>query len=141
MPEMQEVFRMATQKVRQDPGALDTASGQTGRATRNRRVSAFAMVLVLVAAAVAAYALTRGDTGNVPANGAAISVPHANGSMVDLRTGEITPLPTSIATSGDYYAVSPDHTTVAFSACCTRFESGLRRERRRHPGAPDLSDR
>jgi Tol biopolymer transport system component len=86
---------------------------------RNRRVSAFAMVLVLVAAAVAAYALARGDTGEVPANGATISVQNAAGSMVDVRTGEVTPLPASIARSGDYYAVSPDHTTVAFSACCT----------------------
>lgn len=40
--------------------------------------------------------------------------------MVDLRTGEITPLPASIAASGSYYAVSPDHTTVAYNACCAQ---------------------
>jgi Tol biopolymer transport system component len=119
MPEIEEVFRMATQKVRQDPGALDRQMAKQERATRNRRVSAFVMVFVLLAAAVAAYALTRGDTGEVPANGTAVSVPQANGSTVDVRTGEVTPLSASIATSGDYYAVSPDHTTVAFNACCT----------------------
>ena len=37
MPDVQEVFRMATQKVRQDPGALDrqvdeAAEGQFGTA-------------------------------------------------------------------------------------------------------------
>ena len=39
-------------------------------------------------------------------------------SMVDLDTGGITPLPASIATAGRYYAVSPDHTRFAYSACC-----------------------
>ena len=52
---------MATQKVRQDPGALDRQVAKQRKAARNRRVSAFAMVVVLVAAAVAAYALTRGE--------------------------------------------------------------------------------
>jgi Tol biopolymer transport system component len=46
----------------------------------------------------------------------------ANGAMVDINTGAITPLPASIATSGALYAVSPDHSTgltVAYNACCT----------------------
>ena len=78
------------------------------------------MVLVLVAAAVAAYALTRGETQEVPANGATISIGAGAGpgTMIDLRTGDVTPLPTSFATSGTYYALSPDQTTVAYSTCC-----------------------
>ena len=120
MPDLQEVFRMATQKVRQDPGALDRQLGKQRRADRNRRLSVFATVLVLVAATVTAFALTRSDTRGVPANGATISIgPGAGpGTMIDLRTGDVTPLPTSIATSGTYYAVSPDHTRVAYNACC-----------------------
>ncbi|MGZ5213024.1 MAG: TolB family protein [Actinomycetota bacterium] len=120
MPEMQEVFRMATQKVHQDPGALDRQVAKQRKAVRNRRLSVFATVLVLVAGTVAAYALTRGDSGNVPANGATISIgPGAGpGTMIDLLTGHVTPLPASIATSGVYYAVSPDRTTVAYSTCC-----------------------
>ena len=120
MPDVQEVFRMATQKVRQDPGALDRQVTKQRKAARNRRVSAFAMVLVLVAAAVAAYALTRGESQDVPANGSAISIGAGAGpgTMIDLRTGDVTPLPSSIATAGTYYAVSPDHTTVAYSTCC-----------------------
>ncbi len=89
MPDVQEVFRMATQKVRQDPGALDRQVTKQRNAVRNRRVSAFAMVLVLVAAAVAAYALTRGEPQDVPANGATISIgPGAGpGTMIDLPNG------------------------------------------------------
>ena len=120
MPDVQEVFRMATQKVRQDPGALDRQVTKQRNAVRNRRVSAFAMVLALVAAAVAAYALARGDTREVPANGATISIGAGAGpgTMIDLRTGGVTQLPSSIATSGTYFAGSPDHTAVAYSTCC-----------------------
>ena len=45
---------------------------------------------------------------------------NADGAMVDINTGAITPLPASIRASGaSYYAVSPDHTEIAYSACCT----------------------
>ena len=43
----------------------------------------------------------------------------AYGAMVDINTGAITPLPTSIASAGVYYAVPPDHTKVAYSGCCS----------------------
>jgi len=43
----------------------------------------------------------------------------AYAAMVDINTGAITPLPASIATSAVYYAVSPDHTMVAYSGCCS----------------------
>ena len=38
---------------------------------------------------------------------------------VDIRTGAIRQLPTSYAKAGVYYAVSPDHTKVAYSSCCS----------------------
>ncbi len=125
MPEVQEVFRMATQKVDQEPGALERQVTRQRRAVRNRRVGAFAMVVALVAIAVAGYALTRPDKPVVPVHGGKTSSPpvtgsaNAAGSMVDLLTGKITALPTSIAKSGTYYAVSPDRTKVAYSYCCT----------------------
>jgi Tol biopolymer transport system component len=120
MPDLQEVFRMATQKVRQDPGALDRQVGKQRKAVRNRRLSVFATVLVLVAATVTAFALTRSDSQDVPANGATISIgPGAGpGTMIDLRTGDVTPLAASIAPAGVYFAASPDHSTVAYSTCC-----------------------
>ncbi len=121
MPDVQEVFRMATQKVRQDPGALDRQVTKQRKAARTRRVGVFATVLVLVAATITAVVLTRGgNTEVVPAHPPTTVIPQADGSMLDLRTGDTTPLPASIATSGDYYAVSPDHTLVAFNACCTQ---------------------
>jgi Tol biopolymer transport system component len=44
----------------------------------------------------------------------AVDVP----SFVDLRTGETTPLPDGMPTTGRAYAVSPDGTMVASSPCC-----------------------
>jgi Tol biopolymer transport system component len=120
MPNVQEVFRMATQKVRQGPGALERQVEKQRKAVRNRRLSVFATVLVLVVATVAAYALTRGGTREVPANGATISIAAGAGpgTMIDLQTGDVTPIPASIAVVGTYYAASPDHATVAYSTCC-----------------------
>ena len=125
MPNVQEVFRMATQKVRQGPGALERQVGRQRRAARNRRFGAFATVLVFVAVTVAVYSLTRSDTrGGAAPGGTTSTVPSFTGpAMVDLSTGDVTPLPPSIATAGGaYYAVSPDHTKVAYSRCCNLSE-------------------
>jgi hypothetical protein len=120
MPEFQEVFRMATQKVDQDHGALERQVTRQRKAARNRRVGVFATVLVLVAATVAAYAFTRGGSQDIPANSVPPPIPPGVvGAMVDLDTGVVTPLPATIATAGTYYAVSPDHTMVAYSDCCS----------------------
>jgi Tol biopolymer transport system component len=123
MPEVEEVFRMATQKVRRDPGAMERQIARQRKAARNRRLGAFATVAVLMAVVITAVALMRGGTDKVPASpspSTSILPGTAYGSMVDLNTGEITPLPPSIATSGTYYAVSPDHTQIAYNACCTQ---------------------
>jgi WD40 repeat protein len=123
MPDVQEVFRMATQKVRRDPGAMERHIARQQKAARNRRVGAYATVAVLVAAAVAVFTLTRPATQGGPAvspsQPTSIVPGVANGSTVDINTGAITPLPASIATSGSHYAVSPDHTMVAYNMCCT----------------------
>jgi hypothetical protein len=112
---------MATQKVRREPGALERQVEKQRRAVRNRRVGALATVAVLIGVAAATYTLGGGDTQGGPAS-PAVSPPtgpgSASSSMVDLDTGEITPLPDSIA-GATYYAVSPDHTRVAYSTCCT----------------------
>lgn len=110
---------MATEKVDQEPGALERQVSRQKKAVRNRRIGAFAAAAALVVIAITAYALTRSSTHNVPAHHGSTSIPHASGSMLDLRTGEITPLPTTIARGGNNFAVSPDHTMVAFSSCCT----------------------
>ena len=55
MPEMQEVFRMATQKVRPDPGFVDRQHENQRRQSRRRKAGALALVAVLVVAGVVIY--------------------------------------------------------------------------------------
>ena len=59
---------MSTQKLRQDPDATERQLDRQHRAARNRKTGVFAVVLAIVAALVAAYAITRGDSPEVPAN-------------------------------------------------------------------------
>src|SRR4029450_1679926 len=65
MPEMQEVFRMATQKVRPDPGFVDRQYDNQRRQSRRRKAGALALVAVLVVAGVVVgiSALRSGDEG------------------------------------------------------------------------------
>jgi hypothetical protein len=59
MPEVQEVFRMATQKVRPDPGALERQQGQQRRRTIRRKVGAYGLVAAVVGA-IAVVAVRAG---------------------------------------------------------------------------------
>jgi hypothetical protein len=52
MPEVQEVFRMATQKVRPDPGALERQDRRQRRRSMRRKAGVYALVAGLVALAV-----------------------------------------------------------------------------------------
>ena len=125
MPDVQEVFRMATQKVRRIPGPWSDTSSEQRKAARNRRVGAFAMVVVLVAARGRGLVLTPAPVAErAVAN--AIDPDRPRGRTLDLRTGRLTELPSSIATSGAYYAVSPDHTAVAYNTCCNNPSDPLR---------------
>lgn len=65
MPEMQEVFRMATQKVRPDPGFVDRQHEVQRRQSRRRRAGALVLVAVLVIAGVVVgiSTLRSGDEG------------------------------------------------------------------------------
>jgi hypothetical protein len=108
---------MATQKVDQEPGALQRQVARQKKAARNRHVGAFAAAAALVVIAVAVYALTRSGTNEAPAHRPPISVPTVTGAMLDLSSGAVTPLPASITSlEGSYYATSPDHTKIAYSA-------------------------
>jgi hypothetical protein len=49
MPEVQEVFRMATQKIRPDLGALERQHGQQRRRTIRRKIGVYGVVAALVA--------------------------------------------------------------------------------------------
>jgi hypothetical protein len=67
MPDMQEVFRMATQKVRPDPGFVDRQHENQRRQSRRRKAGALVLVAVLVIAGVVVgiSTLRSGDEGKV----------------------------------------------------------------------------
>ena len=56
MPEVEEVFRMATQKVRPDPGALERQNRGQRRRSNQRKASVYALVAVLMIVGVAVAA-------------------------------------------------------------------------------------
>ena len=62
MPEVEEVFRMATQKVRPDPGAIE----RQNRAQRRRNNRRKAGVYVLVACLTLAVVVIRGGGAQGP---------------------------------------------------------------------------
>ena len=63
MPDVQEVFRMSTQKVRQDPGAMDRQHTRQRKAARNRKLGAFAVVGCIGAALIVAAVVASGQRG------------------------------------------------------------------------------
>ena len=75
MPDVQEVFRMATQKVRPDPGALERQFQGQRRRSRRRKMGGFAIAAaVLAVGVVIAVTLLNGGKGNP---GPAVSKPPA----------------------------------------------------------------
>lgn len=52
MPDVQEVFRMSTQKMRQDPGAMERQHTRQRRAERHRKLGSFVVAGGIVAAVV-----------------------------------------------------------------------------------------
>jgi Tol biopolymer transport system component len=61
MPDVQEVFRMSTQKVRQEPGAMDRQHTRQRKAARNRKLGTFAVVGCIGAALTVAVLVASGQ--------------------------------------------------------------------------------
>jgi Tol biopolymer transport system component len=116
MPDVQEVFRMTTQKVRPDPGALDRQNRTQQRHSTRQRAGGYALlaILVIAAAVISVLALRPQEErpGSQPENPTAAELA-TNPHFLELETGETTLLPESL--SGGYnYVASPDGTRVAF---------------------------
>ena len=112
MPDVQEVFRMATQKVRPEAGFVDRQHRTQRRRARNRKVGALALVgVIALLATTVALRLMGGEPPNQPAR----PVPPAHlGSgvfAVDLGTGESTRV---IDAPSSPVAVSPDGSQIAY---------------------------
>ncbi|HUF60034.1 MAG TPA: hypothetical protein VMR89_11245 [Actinomycetota bacterium] len=115
MPELKEVFDMVTKQTEPDVGAWRDQEQRQRRAGRNRKISAYAVVAAIgiVATVIAVNALGADDTERT---GAPIEPIPANAAhlVVDLETGNVSPLPSSL--DGGYtYMVSPPGDEVAFA--------------------------
>jgi hypothetical protein len=81
MPDVQEVFRVATQKVRPDAGALDRQQTKQRQRTTRRRVGAYAVAAALIA--TIAFVAVRAGLGSIenvqvggqPSSGSSVITP------------------------------------------------------------------
>jgi hypothetical protein len=75
MPEVQEVFHMATQKVRPDPGFVDRQHDHRRRKERNRKIGAFAVAAAIAVTAAVAIVTSQPRSGTAPADGSSPVTP------------------------------------------------------------------
>jgi hypothetical protein len=87
MPEVQEVFRMATQKVRPDPNALERQHRSQQRHVARQKAAVFVLVgALLIGGAVFGITTLQddpGDTGTPGAGGATSTIPPLPGGAVE----------------------------------------------------------
>ena len=118
MPEVKDVFRVATQDVRPDPGFVDRHHDHWRRKNRRRRIGSFVAVAAIGAlfAVLVFRALSderqRQPAGLSPAPSVSVPLGQEGGSVIDLLTGEMTPLARSII--GSQYAATLDGSRLAF---------------------------
>jgi Tol biopolymer transport system component len=82
MPDIQEVFRMATQKVRPDPAALERQHARERRHVLRQKIPVYALVAALVIAGVV-IAISR-----LAGNGPETPLGHPSGAVSGSQTGE-----------------------------------------------------
>ncbi len=116
MPEIQEVFRMATQKVRPDPEALDRQHRGQRRRVAQKRAAVYALVAVLVLAGVALGISTLGSDEGQPANSGSNAPPPQAAeqtlSIVDVGSGTATDFTVPSGASG--FDVTLDGSMVTY---------------------------
>ena len=135
MPDVQEVFRLATNKVKPDPNALERQQKRQRSSIRTTRARAYLVVAAVIAAiAIGALAITRtadsGDPtpgGSTPPTTLSFVTALPSGAdeqtpaIVDLRghqTGTVPGLPADAFAA----SVSADGTTIAFIAAPSELE-------------------
>jgi len=117
MPEIQEVFRMATQKVRPDPEALDRQHRGQRRRVAQKRAAVYALVALLLVAGAVIGISTLGNDDVQPAGSGSNPPPPQAGeqtlSIVDVGSGTATAF-TAPAGASDF-DFTLDGSTVAYS--------------------------
>ncbi len=115
MPELREVFDMVTKQTEPEVDSWKAQEQRQRQMARNRKVGAFALVAAIAAvAAVIAISAMRPDDRDRTGGRPVTVGDDATHVVVDLETGETSPLPSSLE-GGFTYAVSPDGDEVAFA--------------------------
>jgi Tol biopolymer transport system component len=120
MPELREVFETTTKQMGEpDVDSWREQVRRQRRTSRNKRLGALAVAAAIGFVAVVVVIRAADDgTGRQPGMQPTPTLPAGTALetayLIDLNTGEMTPLPQSIA--GCCYAVSPDGTMVAYGS-------------------------
>ena len=115
MPEVQEVFRMATNKVKPDPNALERQDRRQRSAARSGRARAYLAVAAVIALiAVGTLVLARRETGTAATSISAPPVGITTHFLVDVRTGDRTALPAR-SRAGAWSRSRPTVSTLAYN--------------------------
>jgi Tol biopolymer transport system component len=119
MPDVQEVFRLATQKVRPEPGARERQFRRQRKRAVGEKVSVYALVAAFVIAAIVIAVTRLPENGSKPGNGtnpsgspAGTSLEHA--VIVDLD-GTVQVDVSGLPAGAEQLSLSPDGTRIAFS--------------------------
>ena len=118
MPDVQEVFRMATQKVRPDPEALERQHRDQRRRVAQKRAAVYALVALLLVAGVVIGISTLGSDDVQPAGSGsnptlAPEAPEQTLSIVDVGTGTATAF--TAPAGGSDFDFTLDGSMVAYS--------------------------
>ena len=136
MPDVQEVFRMATEKIDQEPGALDRQVSRQRRRARNRKIDAIALVAALGVVLVAFALATLPDRGPRPADTTTPvpinTTPPIGAQIVSLDGTVLRQLPGSFSDAANLQ-LSPNGTTLAFYRNNAVDDDATRRDQRPGP--------
>jgi Tol biopolymer transport system component len=117
MPEIQEVFRMATQKVRPDPEALNRQHRGQRRRGAQKRAAVYALVVVLLVAGAVVAIGTLGSDHEQPAgegsNPPSPQTAEQTLSIVDVGTGTATEFTVPASASGFDFTLDGSMVTYA----------------------------
>jgi len=117
MPEVQEVFRMATNKVKPDPNALERQVRRQRKTTRNNRARTYVVVAaVLAAVAIGVFALQR-STGDATVPGSDRS-PAPSSFTTSLPGGAQRAKPSNVSLNGSVLSIAglpPDAYSLSYS--------------------------
>jgi Tol biopolymer transport system component len=125
MPDLQEVFRMSTQKVRPDPGALQRQRRAQRRRAAGRKYGAIGLVAALALVALIVLLATRqpgtitqpADSGRPPVSSAPSTGPAESsslGAQIITMDGQVVRAFPGVPTYAERLTLSPDGSTLAY---------------------------